>query len=169
MPCEHFQELLLTDYLDQELSAQQRSLLDAHLAQCPECRAFAEKAQQVAVEPFKRLERLEPSPQLWANIKEAIERVGPQPAVQGEGVDIWEKVKQLFYFPRPALALLSTVLMIVMLLAVLPKQAGWNLFGRGDRAAEKEIEYLASLVEGTENMDSDANGGYGTAIEEYLL
>ncbi|OGX35455.1 MAG: hypothetical protein A3C36_01710 [Omnitrophica WOR_2 bacterium RIFCSPHIGHO2_02_FULL_52_10] len=168
MSCEKFQEMILTDYLDRELSAQRRASLEAHLTQCPGCREFAEQARKGAVEPFEQLERLKPSPQLWANIKEAIEE-DPQPAVRGALVDFWERLKLLFYFPRPALALATVVLMIVMLLAVLPKPIGRNHIAQVESVAEEEVEYLASLMEGTESMDSDGNGGYGTAIEEYFL
>ena len=37
MSCENFQ-YLITGYLDDELSAEQRQSLDAHLADCPPCR-----------------------------------------------------------------------------------------------------------------------------------
>jgi len=37
MSCENFQ-YLITGYLDDELSAEQRQSLDAHLADCPQCR-----------------------------------------------------------------------------------------------------------------------------------
>ena len=168
MQCEKFQELILTDYLDRELAEEQRAALEAHLAQCPRCREFAEKALKVAVEPFEQLERLKPSPQLWANIKEAI-KGAPQPDAREAPDDFWERLKQLFYFPRPALVLATAVLVTIMLLAVLPKQIGQNHIAQVDSVAEDEIEYLAALMEGTERIDLDENGGYGTAIEEYFL
>lgn len=61
---------LMTDYLEGTLETAQKSLLDEHLAACPECRAMAQDLR-FAVETLHSAEEVEPAPWLMARILQA--------------------------------------------------------------------------------------------------
>ena len=58
----------LSEYLDGELAAGERSALEAHLGTCPECRATLEDLRQV-VDRAKRLEDRPPTVDLWPGVR----------------------------------------------------------------------------------------------------
>jgi anti-sigma-K factor RskA len=165
MQCEKFQELILTDYLDDELNVLQHQEIESHLAACPHCRAFAQNAKIALVDPFDQLERIEPSVRVWKNIKEAIGK-DANPAVREDPFDLWETLRRLFPLPRPVLVMATFAVMAVMVLTVFLKQNNQTLVVQVE---EEQATYLAYLMEDIGSADADENGGYGTAIEEYFL
>ncbi|NLI77987.1 MAG: hypothetical protein GX442_16305 [Candidatus Riflebacteria bacterium] len=68
MTCERWRDLILTDYLDGELSDADRQGLAAHVAGCPSCRDLMEKAPTTLVKPFEALEHPAPPPRVWAGV-----------------------------------------------------------------------------------------------------
>jgi len=162
MRCDQYQELILTDYLDKEASGEE---IERHLAGCGRCREFAERARKIALEPFEHIERISPSPRLWQNIKEAIEE-DTAGAVREYPLDLWGFLKNLFPLPRPALAVATLAVTVVMVLTLLSKQAPQPHLSRVDR---EQVTHLASLMDDIGDAGPDENGGYGTVIEEYFL
>ena len=160
MSCERYRDWILSDYLDDELELPQKKELEGHLAQCGKCKDFALKVKQVTVEPFYQGERLEPSPHVWANIRESLGFDVSSTRIPAQ-TTWWDKVRLSFLFPRPAFAL-ATIILVLMVLTLTTYR------NRGERIVQTDLEddmdYLVSLVD-----DSDQNGGYGTAIEEYFL
>lgn len=57
----------LSEYVDGELAAADRTALEAHLATCADCRATVEDLRKV-VERAKSLEHRPPTSELWSNI-----------------------------------------------------------------------------------------------------
>lgn len=165
MRCDKIQELVLTDYLDGELAGEQLRAVEDHLAACGQCREFAHHARKATVDPLEQLERIEPSARLWQNIQEAIAaEAQADPAMP---VGFWEGFRRLFPAPRPAFVLAALVVAVVLSLTLIPRQTGQNSVVHSE--GEEQIEYLAALVEVTMGSAQDANGGYGTVIEEYFL
>lgn len=68
MTCERWRDLILTDYLDGELSEADRQGLQTHVAGCPSCRDLMEKAPNTLVKPFQTLEHPAPPPGVWAGV-----------------------------------------------------------------------------------------------------
>jgi Putative zinc-finger len=66
----------LSEYLDEELSAEERDACEAHLLGCAECREILGELRVIAVEA-RQLEDAEPAVDLWPGIRE---RLGSLPA-----------------------------------------------------------------------------------------
>lgn len=86
MRCEEIRELLLSDYLDGELSAQMSTAVKEHLAGCKTCTELEARIRLSAVEPFRGLEPVKPAESVWRNISESIKaptrperKISPRP------------------------------------------------------------------------------------------
>jgi Putative zinc-finger len=66
----------LSDYLDGELSAAETAALEAHLRECAACNAVLNDLKRI-VQQAQHLEPRPPKADLWAGIKNRIERVAP--------------------------------------------------------------------------------------------
>jgi len=150
MRCRKIRNLIITDYTDNEISPENRNLVDRHLKDCGRCREYKAVLTGSAVEPFRKIITVEPSDSVWRGIKEAIRpKSGPS------------LMPEFFYVPRHVFALATAVVM-VFFLGVLAK----TYMDRHDTAgldSADQTEYFASLFRDNGNI------GYGTAIEEYFL
>jgi anti-sigma factor RsiW len=160
MKCERIQDLILTDYLDGQLSADQARHIDGHLAQCAACAAFAQTARAAAFEPFRHAGMLTPPDAVWMNIKESI-------AVQEERsnvfAELWEKVRSLSAFPKPAFA-------VATVLALLLGTAVFNPVRLSQEASVTDQgEYLDSLSTVPGELSFNEGSGFDTAVERYFL
>ena len=72
MNCETIRELLLTDYLDNELPAQEKALVDAHLLSCLNCQRANKHIQISLVVPFQNLAPVLPRRDLWPQLEKNI-------------------------------------------------------------------------------------------------
>jgi hypothetical protein len=72
MNCERCQ-LLVDDYVDGTLAADERAALDTHLAGCPACQTMANDFRAIR-SAAGSLERYVPPPQAWPKIAAAVER-----------------------------------------------------------------------------------------------
>ena len=76
MDCKEICELL-TAYLDGEVTPQEKVYIEAHLPDCPRCRAELEalSAAQINLRGVLRLmaDEVSPSPQIWENIRKRLE------------------------------------------------------------------------------------------------
>ncbi len=160
MQCEQCQQFILTDYLDGETNDTQNREIEEHLSCCTQCKEFAQNAKKITVEPFENMERLQPSPQVWANIQEKINQPQEQPDVLAGFLD---KVKELLSAPRSAFALATALAVILMIVTLVPNKGNQSNVARIDPV--EQIEYMASL----EIYEPDENGYYETDIEEYFL
>jgi anti-sigma-K factor RskA len=162
MNCERTQELILTDYLDGQLSIEHKKQIDGHLANCQACSAFVAAARQAVFEPFAAAERLKPSDSVWAGIEAAIEDEHRKADVW---TDLWENLKSWGFVPRPVMA---AALVMVTVLAI----GTLNQFRvRQEANAADASEYLDSLadVPGEISLNDDDGKGFGTAVEQYFL
>jgi len=162
MPCKKIQELLKTDYLDQETSIQQDRLIKEHLKQCPSC-SMLEKKLRVARQ-FLQEAKDQPVPEhIWSNIRQAIaaERLKEQ---EGVFPGLLERLKNLVLWPKPRVVLAASFLSVVIISAVF---VNVSLQQQSILAKQNAAERIAGY------SLSDKNGyvlhDLGTSIEKYFL
>lgn len=164
MKCCEWQDTILTDYLDDQMDKEQMAHLEKHLSICQECREFAAHARKAVIEPFEHAHRAEPSQEVWRNIKEAIAE-GKEVV---EFVSLWDRIRAIVFIPRPAMALATTV---IVLITVMVTFNHYNQQFQSTRRAviqsqEDDIDYALDELASY----SEENGFYElTGIEEYFL
>ena len=165
MNCKEVQELILTDYLDDELKSEKEKEIEEHISGCQQCHEFKTTVKKALAEPFKRLERAFPREEVWHKIKREIETEKQQLPVAG----LIERIKGVFLLPRNVFALITVVVAIVTIFVMfVPLQ-------RNNQEVltvntEKQVENLAFLADGIDYYSSETEDvSYGTTIEEYFL
>jgi anti-sigma factor RsiW len=102
MNCKEIKHLILTDYVDGELSPAKAKLLESHLAGCSACRLQAQAMQQQG-EIFAQGPNIgTPHEMVWNRIKTGIRERGTVSGVAAWGFPAW----------RPVFA--ATVLLILL-------------------------------------------------------
>jgi len=160
MICDDIKDILKGDYLDGELSVQEREFVARHLAQCAACRVF-EKNLQAQRRVFQQAVHKKPPVQVWSNIQTAIEK---EQIVQKRSVrERLISLVEMLFAPRPILAL-GSAFAIVFLVVTLTI----GLRPRQQQASHAEnLTNLVSYDVGMEN--SDFVSDLGTNIEKFLL
>ena len=69
--CEHFKDLILTDYIDGELDKNLAGSLESHLLDCSDCRAFFKEVKDNTALPFQQVLHQPVPVGLWDTIKQA--------------------------------------------------------------------------------------------------
>jgi len=149
MNCKIIEELILTDYVDGKLRGEALQEVEAHIASCANCRKIAEKLA-LAEKAFKDIDREEPPPTVWHNIKAEI------------------SVRHNRLFPslshlRPAVLIATAVLLVFFTILVTQIMPGKSIIQPA--ADQDDILALASTGEGWNGEDYDL----GTSVEEYFL
>ncbi len=183
MDCERARDLILTDWADGELPADEASLLARHLATCAACRVLADRVTAETVMPLRAASRSEPGLALWMRVQAGIratEHDRPEVAPMGFGPWLAAWRRALALLCRPALAGLALGACIVL---------GTLWFdGRAGRLPETERQAAASTVApglianpdgqddvswytGDTNFENAAvtNTNFGTAMEACFL
>jgi hypothetical protein len=160
MKCRDYRDMIITDYLDREITAEKKKLVEEHLAECVSCREYMAAVLKSSIEPFKKVEKIAPSISVWTRIKETIEAEN-RPFL----------APKVFCIPRnvfrPVFAMAS-VAVLVLFIGVLTKFY-INRYEVARLRSQEKIVYFASLF-GENGYTSDSEDiGYGTAIEEYFL
>lgn len=159
MKCDKIKELLLTDHLDGGSYGRLAGEIEEHLAGCRECREFYVLIKEKAVTPFKGLEALEAPREVWEGIRERIDRR----SLAGERAGILAALWAQMPVRRAALAAVSLALAMFMLSGV----HVWRLY---DRALTRKYMEMQFYYFSDQDTEAEAmNGGFGTAIEEFLL
>lgn len=159
--CDHIKDLILTDYIDGELDKNAAQVLESHLLDCVDCRAFFKEVKNNVGAPFQQISP-EPVPAgLWDAIKEGIEYESQ--AAHNPLAGFIEKLKGLFVFPRLVPVLAS---FIVMFLA---GSVTLNTIQLQQAKDKDQGEYLVALMSSPgSTIASEGNDG-GTPIEHYFL
>jgi len=165
MNCEKIKELILTDYIDNEMIDKERIRLNIHFAHCHECKGFFETVKNTVVRPFAHAERIEPPGFIWHRVKEAI--MAKKQQKPSFVTSILEKLKFVFYIPKPVLAM-STIMVLFLVVALITTLRFSNKetleANREDRA-----EYSAYSIETPVSALLNNDGGFGTLVEKYFL
>jgi predicted anti-sigma-YlaC factor YlaD len=73
MKCPKYEQWI-SDALDRSLSEKRRKILEDHLAQCPDCRAYNDRLSRIQAEAL-RPEKIKPaSPQYWEEFSASLEK-----------------------------------------------------------------------------------------------
>ena len=116
MNCKSIQELILTDYLDDELDVQQKKNVEGHLVSCAHCREFLEAARETGIEPFTQPQKISLSQEnIWQNIKQQIDVNSPQREVSVLP-NIFSRLADLMVLPQPILVTTGFIVLILTML-----------------------------------------------------
>ena len=155
MDCNKARDLMLTDYLDDQMGEKEKARLEEHIARCPECRKVSLIAKKVEAELFLGAERANVPEYLWRRVRETI--LAEENRKKTFADAIFERLKTLLYIPKPALAILTVV---VLLLAI-----GTVTKIKIDNQTSMNAEYFDYF---TDNSIND-NSAFGTSIEKYFM
>lgn len=134
----------LSEYVDDELSVDERRELEAHLVDCGDCRETLEDLRRIVSEA-RALEERPPSEDLWPGIAE---RIGAGPAASVVDLESHRRSRswsRRFTFSLPQLAAASVALMI------LSGGTAWLLSTSGT-VAGPDGEPVASTLDATGNV-----------------
>lgn len=163
MNCKRIKELIMTDYVDGEASAELQKEVEEHLSTCSQCKQFEQALRQIAVEPFKKAQIIKPPESVWYGIKEAIEEK------QSEGLFVGLKnvLSTIFNLRKPvvAMAIVAAVIFIAAVFVKLPFNNQHAVSGY----LEEQIDFLSYLDADEINYFNGEYVDLGTTIEEYFL
>jgi anti-sigma factor RsiW len=114
MNCKKTQEIIITDYIDGQMTNKAKNLIDQHLAQCPACTGYLSNIRKAVVNPFVNVSKDVPDQLLWERIKQNIEEDQQQQFEVSLKPNFWERFKLVVHIPRPAFALATVVTMIFL-------------------------------------------------------
>lgn len=151
MRCKDAQDMILTGYLDDQVSSKQARAIHEHLAQCGDCKEFFERSQKILVDPFKAIHEVKVPDHVWMKIKEACQssrrlswadRVGAQLDIFFNGL--------LRIWPQFAL---STVAVCCVLFLVLFQGSVFNRQQLANHFLQEQWEYFLSFDEETDSQE----------------
>jgi putative zinc finger protein len=99
----------LSEYLDGDLSAPERTALDAHLAQCAGCRATLEDLRSVVLEAAS-VDDIAPPRDLWTGVAA---RIAPEGQLRGLVSPFRRAISSRLSFTLPQLAAAALALMVL--------------------------------------------------------
>ena len=165
MNCKKVQELILTDYLDNELKAYARDEIKAHLASCSRCREFEQAAQRDAHGLFRGLGPVQPPESVWQNIKGAIQQKQQQ-SVPVFLERLFDLVRESFVVRRPAYAFATAFTVILTVVFFMGQPARQKMLVK-DYLIQKSAFMVA--LNKAPNGEIDSVVDFNTAIEQYLF
>jgi len=160
MNCKKIQELILTDFLDDEANARLHKQVKQHLKSCYKCREFEQQVRKTCSQPFAETKEIQPPENVWFNIKERVAESEPL----GFMAELKNYLDNAIFSPKPAIAIVSLamILLVTFTLARIP------IVRRQQVTAyiEEQVNFLVEL-----EPSNDENGyiDLGTSIEEFLL
>ena len=158
MKCDKVRSILLLDYMDSEGSVEMRKKVKKHLESCESCKKAYLALREKVKTPFKVASRVEPPDFVWDKILNSING-----QTDTEGVNVFlEKLKELFIFKRPVLALISVLLFVVVGIKGVQRY-DYNLT---KEFISRQMEYVM-VLNGQEGIGNTE--GFGSDIEEYFF
>jgi predicted anti-sigma-YlaC factor YlaD len=166
MNCKETQDLILTDYIDDQMGDKPKDLVHQHLAHCQACNNFLINIKNELITPLNNANRAVPDELLWFHIKQNIKDEQQLQLEKDLKPGFWENLRNSVHIPRPAFALATLVTMIFMI------GTTGQLFMNSQVVqfdGPQQMQYLSSLVD--EPLDTDVNNGNDqqTPIEKYFL
>ena len=166
MNCEKARNLILTDYLDDQMDVKARCIIEEHMARCPECKNLYLEAKKATDElSFNTLPRANPPEYVWRRVKMAIlaEKENKKSLLS----EIFANARNFLRVPRPVLATVS----VIMLIIVIGTAAGIGIGVRNAYQSKLEVpaDYFSYLTDTPAENTANGTGGFGTAVEKYFL
>ncbi len=156
MNCKKIQELLVTDYLDGELSTTILDSIKQHMDSCIHCRQFEQETQRIML-PFEKARYIEPPTRVWKGVREKIiaEQMLPQDSLFACLV---ERLREfLFIYRQPVFATIAlTVVAFALIFIHMPEQTDI-------------LNVVAEDIGSMNHEENDMICDFGTDIEKYFL
>jgi predicted anti-sigma-YlaC factor YlaD len=165
MKCEKVQELILTDYLDGQVSEELQVNIEKHLASCVHCKEYELVARETTVTPFNNTEKLSPPATTWDKIRSQIEKEERLQERTNPFANLIHGIKSVLDIPKPAFAIatVAIVLLVVATVIKLPSEKIVKL------STEEQIECMTYLLGEFNEEFTDNNNYFETSAEEYFL
>ena len=138
----------LSDYLDGELSADERNVVEAHLRVCASCAAVLNDLKRVVARAASA-EARPPQADLWAGIADRIER-GTGPAAARVTPFVRRDARR-FAFTLPQLAAAAALLMAVS------GAVAWQMAARTGRPGGPRYESAGTAANGPSSVAADGS------------
>jgi len=180
MDCKKCQELILTDYLDNEAPEDLKNVIEQHLTACDECRKFLSLVQKTVIQPLAVAKRdVLSNDVIWSRLQEEIH--AKEDYIEGPEAEmgIIERFKSLLFTPKPAFVL-ATFLAVIATILILHSSINRSHLAQNDQnnmklvvkkvigtvqtQTDDEVESYAFYFEQNEILKD-----YGTSMEEYFL
>jgi len=171
MNCKKIQDLIITDYLDNELKSGLQAKIKAHIEKCAACCQFEQALRQAAVEPFKHVQKLQPPEYLWHRIKETVTADLPETEPAGVLVKVKDALGFLFQFPKPvfAAALVVTVVLVSTVYTRVIVQKKQVARQQVTGYLNEQADFISSLKDPKITYINDKELDLNAVVEEYLL
>ncbi len=167
MKCEYVKELILTDYLDEQLGKEQKTQIEKHLTVCKGCKEYELLTRTAVVEPFNNLKRHNPPEAAWHKIREQIEEELPLQEPTNSFADLIRKVKAFLYIPKPAFVVTTIIVLLLAVITVIKLQPEDQKIVKVN--PESQIECITYLISVFDQETVNGNDDFGTSIEELFL
>ncbi len=166
MKCKKVKDMILTDYLDEQLNEDQKKNIEEHLSSCGICREYELAARKTVIEPFNNVEKQNPPEAAWHKIKEQIKEENRQ-GLTSPFADLIRRINPFVYATKPALAVVTIVIIIFVATAIIKLPSENSEVVKVD--PDNQIECMNYLL-GVFDQDSmNGNNDFGTSIVEYFL
>ncbi len=155
--CNNIKDIILTDYVDNEIDTSVKVQVEKHLQGCLSCQAFAREVKAQLVVPLQQATRQEVPSQMWNNIQNQI----IQQQQSSEGLLV--KLQSWLSLPRlvPTLVSLAMVVIVTSTLFFDDQKV--------KQARDQEIGSYLTYVMDSQESSAGENNNLGTSIESYFL
>ena len=167
MKCEHVKELILTDYLDEQLGKEQKEQIEKHLTICRDCKEYELLTRTAVVGPFNNLEKHNPPKATWNKIREQIEEERPLHEPANSFADLILRIKSFLHIPKPAFVVTSILVLLLVGITVIKLKPDDQNVVQVD--PESQIECINYLMTVFDQETVNGNDDFGTSIEDYFL
>lgn len=143
MNCKQIQELILTDYIDQQLTTERQQEIKTHIKNCPSCLEFETVVKTKAINIFKENNIVKTPAYVWNNIQEKIyaeQKLGFIELLKN-------KLANLFILPKPAYAIAGILTVILLVTPFFIKKNSTYI--------SKEESYLLEQFESINSLDTE--------------
>lgn len=157
MDCKQIQEMLTSDYLDNELDPTTREQVDRHLEKCPTCRKISENLAAITL-PLHQARKQNVPQDVWPRIQTELRR---QHSLAARPKTVFQNNILEFFIMQPAFAAAAAAAAILILISAAfymqtPKLA--------DVTSAPDLSSLTGNIEIREQ-----HAGFGSCIEQLLL
>ena len=155
MDCKQIQEMLTSDYLDNELDPTTRGQVDRHLEKCPTCRKISENLAAITL-PLRQARKQNVPQDVWPRVQAQLRR---QHSLATRPKTVFQNNILEFFVMRPAFVAAAAAILILISAAFYmqtPKLA--------DVTSAPDLSSLTGNIEIREQ-----HAGFGSCIEQLLL
>ena len=162
MECKKVQDQLITEYLDKELGAAERSGIEQHLSGCAHCQEFFEAVQRSSLVPFKETGEMQPDGALWQKIQEKIE------AERSRSGNWFGKLMDILVsrFPFPVPLMRTAFVTALILVVVVATQWPSGYVHPAYAYIEEQMTFMGELRAGNTDLLNGDLKDYDAIFEE---